>query len=70
MSEPGGPVCDAVVLHDEDDVATARKHAAAMTELIEKYRNGLDTDADGSVEPAMMEGGLSTALQHAELGGF
>ena len=54
----------------EGDVATARKHAAAMTHLIEKYRNGLDADADGSVEPAMMEGGLNTALEHAELGGF
>ena len=54
----------------EDDVATARQHAAAMTQLIEKYRNGIDADANGSVAPAMMEGGLNTALQHAELGGF
>ncbi len=54
----------------EDDVAMARQHAAAMTQLIEKYRNGVDADEDGTVEPAMMEGGLMTALQHAELGGF
>ena len=54
----------------EDDVAMARQHAAAMTQLIEKYRNGVDADEDGAVEPAMMEGGLMTALQHAELGGF
>lgn len=54
----------------EGDVATARRHAAAMTQLIEKYRNGVDADNDGTVEPAMMEGGLTTALQHAEFGGF
>ena len=54
----------------DDDVATARKHAAAMTGLIEKYRNGVDADEDGAVEPAMMEGGLLTALQHAGFGGF
>ena len=54
----------------EDDLAMARQHAAAMTRLIEKYRNGVDADEDGAVEPAMMEGGLMTALQHAELGGF
>ena len=54
----------------EDDVATARTHAAAMTQLIEKARNGIDADADGSIAPKMMEGGLNTALQHAEFGGF
>ena len=41
-----------------------------MTQLIEKYRNGIDANADGSIAPAMMEGGLNTALQHAALGGF
>ena len=54
----------------EDDVATAREHAAAMTRLLEKTLTGFDADEDGSVEPTMMEGGLNTALQHAELGGF
>ncbi len=52
------------------DVAMARQHAAAMTQLIEKSRNGIDADGDGSIAPAMMEGGLNTALQHAEFGGF
>ena len=34
------------------------------------YAEGVDADEDGTIEPAMMEGGLMTALQHAELGGF
>ncbi len=54
----------------QDDLATARQHAAAMTRLLEKTLTGIDADDDGSVEPVMMEGGLNTALQHAEMGGF
>ena len=54
----------------EDDVATARQHAAAMTQLLEKCRDGVDADQDGAIAPAMMEGGLSTALQHAQMGGY
>jgi hypothetical protein len=54
----------------EGDVATARQHAAALTRLLEKTLSGVDADEDGSVAPAMMEGGLNTALQHAQLGGF
>lgn len=52
------------------DVAMAHRHAAAMTQLIEKYRTGMDVDDDGTVEPVMMEGGLDTALQHARLAGL
>ena len=54
----------------EGNIATAREHAAAMTRLLEKTLSGIDADGDGSVAPAMMEGGLNTALQHAQLGGF
>jgi len=53
-----------------EDVALARQHATAMTKLIEKCLNGVDADSDGTVKPAMMEGGLHTVLQHAQLGGF
>lgn len=52
----------------EGDVATARSHAAAMTQLLEKALNGVDVNGNGSVEPAKMEGGLRTAVQHAHLG--
>jgi len=47
------------------DVAEARKHAAGMSELLEKVLNGVDTDKNGTVEPKMMEGGLNTALRAA-----
>jgi len=52
------------------DLAAARQHAADMTRLIEKALNGEDANGNGSVEPAMMEGGLNTALQHARLAGI
>ncbi len=52
------------------DVAAARAHAAAMTELLEKVRTGVDANGNDAVEPAMMEGGLDTALQHAALAGI
>ena len=47
------------------DVAEARKHAAGMSELLEKVLNGVDADKNGTVEPKMMEGGLNTALRAA-----
>ena len=52
----------------EGDLAAAQAHAADMTGLIEKALNGVDANGNGSVEPAKMEGGLSTALDHARLG--
>ncbi len=52
-----------------DDVASARQHAAGMTQLLERVRAGLDANGNNTVEPAMMEGGLDTALQHARLAG-
>ncbi len=54
----------------EGDVATARRHAADMTALLEKALNGVDANGNGSVEPVMMEGGLTTAFQHAGLAGL
>jgi hypothetical protein len=47
------------------DAAEARKHAAGMSELLEKVLNGVDADKNGTVEPKMMEGGLNTALRVA-----
>ena len=47
------------------DVAEARKHAAGMSELLEKVLNGVDADKNGTVEPKMMEGGLNAAVRTA-----
>ena len=52
------------------DLAAAQSHASDMTALIEKALNGVDANGNGSVEPAKMEGGLNTALDHARLGEF
>ena len=54
----------------KNDLVLAHQHAAAMTALIEKCRMGVDENNDGSVSPAMMEGGLATALVHAGYGGL
>jgi hypothetical protein len=47
------------------DVTEARKHAAGMSELLEKVLNGVDADRNGTVEPKMMEGGLNAAVRTA-----
>jgi hypothetical protein len=47
------------------DVAEARRHAAGMSELLEKVLNGVDADRNGTVDPKMMEGGLNAALRVA-----
>jgi hypothetical protein len=47
------------------DIAEARKHAAGMSELLQKVLNGVDADKNGTVEPKMMEGGLNAALRAA-----
>lgn len=52
----------------DGNVASARGHAAAMTRLLEKALDGVDANGNGAVEPAKMEGGLRTALQHASFG--
>ena len=52
------------------DVAEARKHAAGMSELLQKVLNGVDADKSGTVEPKMMEGGLNAAIRAAGTEGF
>ncbi len=54
----------------DGDVEEARRHAAAMTALIERALDGVDANGNGTVEPVKMEGGLRAAVEHAELGGF
>lgn len=44
------------------DVAEARQHAAAMTELLQRVREGVDANRNGTVEAVRMEGGLNAAL--------
>jgi hypothetical protein len=53
-----------------NDVAEAHKHAAGMTELLQKVLNGVDADKSGTVEPKMMEGGLNAAVRAAGSEGF
>ena len=47
------------------DVAEARKHAAGMTELLQRVLNGVDANKNGTIEPTMMEGGLNAAVRAA-----
>lgn len=54
----------------DGDAAMARDHAAGMTELIEKYIEGIDANDDGTVEPVKMEGGFSAVLEQARAAGF
>lgn len=52
----------------EGDIDIARSHAAGMTALLQRALDGVDANGNGTVEPVKMEGGLKTAVQHAELG--
>jgi hypothetical protein len=52
------------------DVAEARRHAAGMSELLQKVLNGVDADKNGTVEPKMMEGGLNAAVRAAGQAGL
>jgi len=47
------------------DVGEARKHAAGMSELLQRVLNGVDADKNGTIEPKMMEGGLNAAVRAA-----
>lgn len=47
------------------DVTEARKHAAGLTQLLQKLLTGVDADRNGSVEAKVMEGGLDAALSVA-----
>ncbi len=48
----------------------ARDHASAMVTILEKCRSGQDENEDGTIEPIMMEGGIDTAIQHAQYWGL
>jgi hypothetical protein len=52
------------------DVAEARKHAAGMTELLQRVKDGVDANRNGSVEAVRMEGGLNAALSEAPRAGL
>lgn len=54
----------------EGDLGEAQKHAAGMTQLLEKCLNGEDANGNGSIEPVKMEGGLNSMLEHAEYAGL
>ena len=47
------------------DVAMARRHAAGMTQILQRVLNGVDVDRDGAIEARPMEGGLVAALDAA-----
>lgn len=52
------------------DLAEARAHAAAMSELLARVLNGVDADGNGTVQTEVMEGGLNAALREAALAGL
>jgi hypothetical protein len=52
----------------DGDLDSARQHAADLSMLLERALDGVDANGNGTVEPAKMEGGLRTAVQHAQLG--
>lgn len=56
--------------HYDGDLAEAKKHAGDLVVLIERTMSGFDANNNGQIEPVAMEGGMSTALQHAEFAGF
>jgi hypothetical protein len=47
------------------DVALARRHAAGMTQILQRVLMGMDADRNGTVEAKPMEGGLVAALAAA-----
>ena len=52
------------------EVADAREHAAAMTQLLQRALDGLDANRNGTIEPVRMEGGLAAALSEASEAGL
>ncbi len=56
--------------HYGDDLGTAKKHAMDLSMLLKKTMSGFDANNNGQIEPVAMEGGLQTALQHAQFAGF
>jgi len=54
----------------EGDLNLAHRHAEDLVKLLDKCLSGVDVDANGRIEPVMMEGGLETALTHARAAGL
>ena len=52
------------------EVAEAREHAAALTQLLQRALDGVDANRNGTVESARMEGGLTAAVSEAEKAGL
>lgn len=52
------------------DVAEARKHAAGLTQLLQKLLTGVDADRNGAIQATVMEGGLDAALAAAGAAGL
>ncbi|MCY4158679.1 MAG: hypothetical protein OXE92_04640 [Bacteroidetes bacterium] len=48
------------------NLSLAREHISDLTILLDKCRMGEDENEDGIISPIMMEGGINTAIQHAE----
>ena len=53
-----------------DSLDEARPHLEGLVELVMKSRRGLDANGDGTIAPAMMEGGLMTMLAQARTAGL
>lgn len=52
------------------EVAEAREHVAALTQLLQRALDGVDANRNGTVEPVWMEGGLAAAVAEAEKAGL
>ncbi len=54
----------------DGDLETAKKHARDLVALIEKCRDGIDANHDGTISAVMMEGGLTAVKLAAEEAGL
>lgn len=52
------------------ELAEARQHAAAMTQILQRVKDGVDANRNGTVESTRMEGGLSAAIAAAARAGL
>lgn len=53
-----------------NDIAEARTHVAALTVLLQRLKDGVDANRNGTIEPTRMEGGLNAALSEAGRAGL
>ena len=61
---------DRLRLVERRSVADARQHAAGLTQLLQRVREGVDANRNGSVEATRMEGGLTAAIGAAARAGL